>query len=160
MKTASTLLVLVFAIILFAFKNKEEEHIKTLSVSYFNYAERGFDGTWIYSFKNDSIIVKKQFLFAKKDTTLLSIHVDQNPFKNVKKSSLYNLPRFNDNECIMLTSGNLYFLSFEKHDSTETVSFHHYYHPTLDSIIGCINKIIPEEYRHNYLSPETEQNCK
>lgn len=132
-----------------------------LSFSTFNHAERIFNGTTTYLLTETSIKVTKTFFGETKSKTvyLKSSPKTQTLISTIDKIGLDSLRDFYFNNCIMITSGDEYFLDFISNSINKSISLHHYYLKQLDDIIQIINSNLPEKYQFRYLSKDTKQDC-
>ena len=64
------------------------------------------------------------------------------------------------NYCVMVTSGDEYFLDFTNNSKTKSISLHHYYLKQLDEIIKLINANLPKKHQFQYLTKDERQDCK
>lgn len=139
---------------------KEDNSTFSLSLSVYNHAERLFNGTTIYSLTNDSLIISKHFMFSEKDTIVLSKRVNPATINQIKQLRLDTLQDFYINNCIMLTSGNEYYISMTNDSVIHETSLHHYYHEQVEKLILELNNLIPKKYQLNYLPKSMEQDCE
>ncbi|PZE15633.1 hypothetical protein DNU06_17070 [Putridiphycobacter roseus] len=118
-----------------------------------------------YRITNDSIIVSRSSMFLtidsiiRKDTILYKAKVDYNTIDNIDSLQLTNLRNDYYNKCILITSGNEYFVSIKTKKGVKSIHLHHYYLKQVEDLIAEINKLLPEKYAVRYLSEATEQNC-
>jgi hypothetical protein len=64
------------------------------------------------------------------------------------------------NYCVMITSGDEYFLNFTNSSTKKSISLHHYYLKQLEEIIQLINTNLPKKYQFQYLTSGERQDCK
>ena len=98
------------------------------------------------------------------DTTSKTVYLkpvknNQTLISTIDKSGLDSLKDYYFNNCVMITSGDEYFLDFESNSTQKSISLHHYYLKQLDDIIQIINSNLPKEYRFQYLAKDTKQDC-
>ena len=132
----------------------------SLSISTYNHAEQIFKGITTYNLTNDTLTIRKAFIFSDKDTILLSKKIDTNSIDQIKNIRLDSLKDFYFNYCIVATSGNEYFISTTIDTVSKKISLHHYYDKQIEELINELNKNIPDNLKFNYLTKETKQACK
>src|SRR5690348_4681337 len=120
-----------------------------LTLSTFNHAERIFNGTTTYLLTESSIKVTRTFFG---DTTSKSIYSkpiskSKNIISAINSIGLDSLKNFYSNNCVMLTSGNEYFLDFTSNLINKSVILHHYYLKQVDDVIKIINDNLPKKYQ-------------
>ena len=158
-------LILVLYIIpgLNLFGQKSTSKISTfrLSFSFYNHAERIFNGTTIYLLTESSIKVKKLYWAQDKSKIIYS-----KKFKNsdsllndILRIKLDSLKDFYVNWCVMPTSGNEYYLEFKNDSTSLETHLHHYYLRQINDIAKIINSNLPKKYRLIYLLENTDQGC-
>jgi hypothetical protein len=132
-----------------------------LSFSTFNHAERIFNGTTTYLLTDSVIKVTKTFFGDTTSKTVYSrpISKSQNIISVINSIGLDSLKDIYLNNCVMLTSGDEYFLDFSSNSLTKNINLHHYYLRQLDDIIRIINSNLPKKYQFHYLSKDTKQDC-
>lgn len=99
-------------------------------------------------------------MFSDEDTLLFSKKIDKNSLEQIKNIRLDSLQDFYFNYCIMATSGNEYFVSTTVDTITKKISLHHYYNSQIERLINELNKHVPYTLKHNYLTKDTQQDCK
>jgi len=132
----------------------------SLSISTFNHAEQLYKGITTYNLTNDSLIIRKTFLFSNKETILLSKKIDNNSIDQIKNIHLDNLKDFYFNYCIMATSGTEYLIKISTEIYNNKISIHHYYVKQIEKLINELNKIIPDNLKLEYLTKDIKQDCK
>jgi len=132
-----------------------------VSLSTFNHAERFYNGTTTYLLTESSIKVTKIFFGNPKSNIVYenSIPKTQMLISKINNIELDSLHEFYFNNCVMITSGNEYFLDFVNNKSKKSISLHHYYLKQLDDIIQLINSNLPKKYQFQYLTKDTKQDC-
>jgi len=139
--------------------NKSKSNF-SLSISTYNHAEQIYNGITTYNLTNDTLTIRKTFMFSDKDTILLSKKIDTNSIEQIKNIRLESLKDFYFNYCIMATSGNEYFISTTIDTVNKKISLHHYYDKQIERLINELNKNIPDDLKLDYLTNDTKQNCK
>jgi hypothetical protein len=134
----------------------------SISFSTFNHAERIFDGTTTYLLTETSIKVKKTYFGDTTSKTIYSkkIKNSQSLILTLSKIEIDTLKDYYFNYCIMITSGDEYFLDFRHNSKKKSISLHHYYLTQLEDIIQIINSNLPNKYRFQYLTKDEKQDCK
>ena len=130
-----------------------------ISFSRYNHAERIYDGTWTYSIKENVLEIRRRTLFAEEDSLIFKSTLENNALTNIKTLSLDSLSDYYFNECIMITSGEEYYITYVNGQKEKQVHLHHYYHSLVEQIVNEINLLIPKEFKVRYLTKETEQDC-
>ncbi|MFI5150794.1 MAG: hypothetical protein ACHQRM_13745 [Bacteroidia bacterium] len=128
--------------------------------SFFNHAEEIFNGKMIYSASGGNIIVSRGSSWSDKDTVLYTAPVQRWFISALLSVRLDTLQEYYGNRCIMITSGDEYFISITDHSITKTTFLHHYYHKQVEQAVNLLNGVIPEKYRIQYVGPDTKQDCK
>ncbi len=131
-----------------------------LSISTFNHAERLYSGTLSYVLSNDSLTIKRTQLFSDSTTLLFSKALGSTSINHIKNIPLDNLKDFYVNKCVMLTSGNEYYISTKKDTVEKSIWLHHYYEKHVEQLIQEVNKLIPDTLEIYYMTSEMEQDCK
>jgi hypothetical protein len=133
----------------------------SISFSTFNHAERIFAGTTTYLLTETSIKVKKTYLGETSSKTIYSKKIKnrQSLILTLAKIDIDTLKDYYFNYCIMITSGDEYFLNFTHNSQKKSIRLHHYYLTQLDDIIQIINSNLPNKYRFQYLSKDVKQDC-
>lgn len=133
----------------------------TLSLTTFNRAELMFNGSTTYTLTESSIEVEKQFLGTTKSKRIYSYKISTTPTisSTINNLQLDSLKDRYFNNCIMITSGNEYFLLFEMGSRKKIISLHHYYLKELAESIQIINSYLPKKYQFQYLTSDTKQDC-
>lgn len=65
-----------------------------------------------------------------------------------------------DNRCVVLTSGDEYFVSIGYGNEAKNIHLHHYYKEEVAQLVAKINNLLPEEHHINYVGADTHQDCK
>lgn len=99
-------------------------------------------------------------MFSETDTTLFSKTIDNHSLDRIQTIPFDNLKDYYYNNCILITSGNEYFVSISKDDVTRTIRLHHYYHIQIALLFNELNKQIPDPFKIDYLTSETKQDCE
>lgn len=133
-----------------------------ISFSTFNHAERIFNGTTTYILTESSIKVTKTYFGDTTSKTVYSkkIKNNQSLVLALDKIEMDSLKDYYFNYCVMITSGDEYFLDFIRNSTKKSISLHHYYLKQLDDIIGIINSNLPSKYQFLYLNKDDKQDCK
>ena len=133
-----------------------------VSFSTFNHAERIFNGTTTYTLTESSIKVTKTYFGDTASKTVYSkkIKNSQALISALDKIEVDTLKDFYFNYCVMITSGDEYFLDFIKNSTRKSISLHHYYLKQLDDIIQLIDSNLPSKYQFRYLNNDEKQDCK
>jgi hypothetical protein len=160
-----TILILTCGLISCEQNTASQEPIKSksnfsLSITTYNHAEQLFNGITTYDLKNDTFKIHRSFMFSDKDTILLSKIIDNNSIDQIKNIRLDSLKDFYFNYCIMATSGNEYFISTTIDTVNKEISLHHYYNEQIERLINELNKNIPDNFKLDYLTKDTNQDCK
>ncbi|WP_123985335.1 hypothetical protein [Taibaiella soli] len=133
-----------------------------ISLTTYNHAAYIFEGATTYSLTDSSIQIAKKGLSdtAIKTVYLRPLENRESTIASINRIPMDTLKDYYCNYCIMITSGNEYFLSFEHNSKQKRIDLHHYYLPQLDEIIEIINSNLPAEYQIRYLDKNTIQDCK
>lgn len=132
----------------------------SLLISTSNHAELLFNGTMIYNLTNNTLTIHRETMFSDKDTILFSKKLDTNSIEQIRNIQLDSLKDHYFNYCIMPTSGNEYFISTTIDTVTKNISLHHFYNKQIKRLINELNKNIPDNFKIDYLSKDTKQDCK
>ncbi len=168
MKMLSVCFVLFFTSFAFGQSQSGKDNISKdsigkfrLSFSTFNYAARVYSGTTTYILTESSLKVTKAFFGSTKRKTIYSKSNSkiQKIASAIMQIGLGSLDEFYYNYCVMVTSGDMYFLDFTIDSTTKNVILHHYYLKQLDDIIKLINSGLPKKYQFQYLTKDTKQDC-
>jgi hypothetical protein len=169
MKISGVLILLFFVSVAFGqsqsdkdnFVSKDSVNKFSISFSTFNHAERIFNGTTRYLLTESTIKVTKTFFGDSKSKIIYSktIPKAQSLIETINKIGLDSLKEYYFNNCIMITSGDEYFLDFVNGSTKKSISLHHYYLKQLDDIIQIINSHLPKKYQFQYLPNYTKQDC-
>jgi len=121
-----------------------------------------FDGTTTYKLTNTSIQVTNTSLGNKKGKVIFSNSLPDslNILFAINSVGLDSVEDFYFNYCVMVTSGNEYFLNFKSAKMKKEIDLHHYYLKQVDDIVNIINSQLPNKYKIRYLTKETKQDCK
>lgn len=141
--------------------NKDSIDKFSISFSTFNHAERIFNGTTTYLLTESSIKVTKTYFGDTKSKTVYLKSISKTPIliSALNNINLDTLKDYYFNNCIMITSGDEYFLDFVNRSTKKSISLHHYYLRQLDDIIQIINSTVPKKYQFQYLAKDTKQDC-
>lgn len=133
-----------------------------ISFTTFNHAQRLYNGITTYILTASSIKVKKVFLGDTTSKTVFARRIGNkhNLIATFDKLRLDSIEDYYFNYCVMITSGNEYFLTFENRTTKRRVSLHHYYLKQFDDIVQIINANLPRKYRCQYLTKDTKQDCQ
>ncbi|HLP11956.1 MAG TPA: hypothetical protein VK177_08505 [Flavobacteriales bacterium] len=131
-----------------------------LTITTLNHAERVFKGILYYALTNNELTIRRQNFPGNSDTLLFSKKTDALIIEKIKNMQFDNLDSLYINNCVMLTSGNEYFISITNATVSKKISLHHYYHMQVEKLVNEVNKLVPAEFKINYLKSETKQNCK
>ena len=163
-KTAYIITLFVMTLGLFVLgqdsKTKETKSKFSLSISTYNHADQMFNGVTTYNLTDSLLTVQKSSMWSDMDTLLFSKTIDAKSVDLIKNISLSKLKDFYFNYCIMATSGNEYFVSKTVDTITQKISLHHYYEPQIEKLFEQINKHVPYKLKHDYLTKDTQQDCK
>jgi hypothetical protein len=134
----------------------------SLSLNFFNHADWLMKGQTTYVLTESRIKVVNTSFGTKKGKVIFSKKMMQ---PNGLKDSIINLNLVSlednySNWCIMTTSGNEYFINFSSAQQDKDVWLHHYYLKQIDDLVHLINSYLPQKYQFQYLSKDTEQDCK
>lgn len=144
-----------------SFAQEEEDSSRfVLSFSFYNHAELVYKGAMTYRLTNDYIGVSRRSLFDKQSNSVYSANIRKSISDSIVLLRLDTLRNFYHNDCVMSTSGDEYFISIETGKKETRIHLHSYYHPQIERLIGIMNTVVPEEYRINYMSEDTKQDCK
>ncbi|KAA9038708.1 hypothetical protein FW778_14270 [Ginsengibacter hankyongi] len=132
-----------------------------LSLTTFNHATLLFKGTTTYILTAKSIKIIKTSLGKKKGTIVFSkpLLSFQESSASINNFGLDSLKDRYDNYCVMVTSGDEFFLDYNGYSMKKNISLHHYYLKALDDIINIINSYLPKSYQFRYLEKNTRQDC-
>jgi len=163
-KRTYILTILILTCALFAYGQdtvtKEAKSKFSLSISTYNHADQVFNGVTTYTLNDNLLSVRKSSMWSDKDTLLFSKIIDAKSLDLIKNISLDNLKDFYFNYCIMATSGNEYFVFKTVDRITQKISLHHYYEPQIEKLFEQINKYVPDNLKHDYLTKDIQQDCK
>jgi hypothetical protein len=169
MKILGVSILLVFVSVAFGQNQSAKGNINSkdsvtkfsLSFSTFNHAERIFDGTTTFLLTASSVKVTKRSFGGTKSKTVYSKKIPNKQLllSTINKIGLDSLKNFYFNYCVMVTSGNEYFLDFTSNSTTKSIRLHHYYLKQLDDVIQFINANLPKRYQFQYLPKNTTQDC-
>src|SRR5487761_2768707 len=117
-----------------------------LSLTTFNHATLLFKGTTTYVLTDNSIKIIKTSFGEKKGTIVFSkpLLSFQDSSALINNFGLDSLKDLYDNYCIMVTSGDEYFLDYNGYSMKKSISLHHYYLKALDEIVNLINSYLPK----------------
>ena len=144
-------------------KQADSSYLKfSLTFSAFNHAEMIFDGETTYKMTNTSIeVINTSFGDKKGKVIFRQRFPDSLTFSlAVKNVGLDSVEDFYYNYCVMVTSGNEYFLRFKTAKIKKEIDLHHYYLKQVDDIVNIMNSKLPIKYKIHYLTKETKQDCK
>jgi hypothetical protein len=132
-----------------------------LSLTTFNHATLLFKGTTTYLLTDKSIKIIKTPFGEKKSTIVFSkpLLSFQDSSALINNFGLDSLKDIYDNYCVMVTSGDEYFLDYNGNSMKKKISLHHYYLKPLDDIVKLINSFLPESFHFIYLKKDTRQDC-
>ena len=158
MKILAVLISLLYCSIVFGQSQSDKFNI---SFSTFNHAERIYNGTTTYKLTESSIKVTKTYFGDTISKTVYSkkIKNKQTLISALSEIRLDTLKDYYFNYCVMITSGDEYFLDYIKNSTKKSISLHHYYLKQLDDIIQLINSNLPKKYQFRYLSKDEKQDC-
>lgn len=164
MTKTTDIMLFVLTIGLFALgqdpKTKETRSKFSLSISTYNHAEQMFSGVTTYYLTDSLLSIRKSSMWSNMDTLLFSKKIDPRSVGQIKDISLDKLNNLYFNYCIMATSGNEYFIPKTVDTITQKISLHHYYEPQIEKLFEQFNKHIPDKLIHDYLTKDTQQDCK
>ncbi len=160
-----TIFVFVFGLVACGQSTASQDSIITksnysLSITTFNHAEQFSKGVTTYSLKNDTLTIRKTFRLSDKVTILFSKKIDDNSIEQIKSVGIDSLKDFYCNNCVMMTSGNEYFISTTIDTVNKKIILHHYYNEQIERLINELNKNIPDSFKLHYLRSETKQDCE
>ena len=169
MKTSATILFFLLASTTFGQHEPSKEKIAykdsiytfKLTFSTFNHAELIFEGAATYQLTESSISIKKKFFLDTSDKVVYKrkIQKSRNCLLAITQLRLDTLKDYYFNYCVMITSGNEYFLDYSSNSETKHITLHHYYLKQLDDIIQIFNANLPKKYRIDYLTKDEKQGC-
>jgi hypothetical protein len=131
----------------------------SISLITFNHAEL-LTGMMNYKLKNDSFTITLQSRFEQQDTILFSKKIEGSLVKQIVDIKLDTMKNLYFNNCIMITSGQEYWISIKRDTTSKNIQLHHFYHNQVEQLIRNINKVVPEEYKIEYLPLDTKQDCE
>jgi hypothetical protein len=139
----------------------DSDHSFNLSFTTFNHAEWLFNGSTTYLLTDTSVKVMNTAFGEKNSRTIFSktLSASENPAITVYNYRLDTLKDFYFNYCVIMTSGDEYFLDVKSSTIKKQIRLHHYYLKQLDDIIQLINSHLPEEYQFSYLTKNEKQDC-
>lgn len=133
----------------------------SISLSTFNHAELLFTGIMTYKIKNDSFIITNQSSIQPiKHTLLFSKKIESNFIEQILDMRLDTLEDFYFNKCVMVTSGQEYWISIKRDTISKNIRLHHFYHNQVEQMVKNMSKAAPDKYKIEYLSSDTKQDCE
>ena len=134
----------------------------SISFSTFNHAERIYNGSTTYHLTDTSIKVSKTYFgdTASKIIYSKKIKHNQTLISQLSKIQVDTLEDYYFNFCVMMTSGDEFYLDFTQNSTKKSISLHHYYLKQLDDIVQVINSTLPSKYQFRYLNKDEKQDCK
>ena len=132
-----------------------------LAITDWNHASLIFKGTFLYVMSETHVKVfnvpafeqQKHLLYSKKISKLTRSVID------LSNLNLDSLNDFYVNNCIMITSGEEYSVTYKNETSHKSINLHHYYLKQIQHIIELFNENLPEKFKIKYLTQETKQDC-
>lgn len=160
-----TMLILSFGLIAFGQNKTENKYVDSdskflLIISTFNHAQKIYEGTLTYILTDNNLSIERRPMFSEKDTTLFFKKIDNTSLEQIKSIRLDKLKDFYFNECVMITSGNEYFVSTTFDNITKTIHLHHYYDRQIEILINELNLQLPDSLKIRYLTSDTKQDCR
>lgn len=118
-------------------------------------------GFTTYTLTESSIQVTNRSLGDSISKTLYSKTLSKTSrlLTSIKKIRLDSLKNFYFNQCVMITSGDEYYLDFTNDLLTKKIHLHHYYLEQIDEIVKLLNNNLPKKHRFSYVSRDIEQDC-
>jgi len=132
----------------------------TLTFSTFNHAYWILNGTTTYKLTNTSIEVTNTSFGDKKGKVIFRKTFRDSLVSDINNIGLDSIEDFYFNYCVMVTSGNEYFISFKTAKMTKKVDLHHYYLKQVADMVNIINSQLPDKHKIHYLTRNTKQDCK
>ena len=133
----------------------------TLTFSTFNHAEWLMRGQTTYKLTESELKIINTPFGDKKGKEVFSktISPHKNFIDTILNLRLDSLKDDYTNWCVMITSGDEYFLNFSSPKQEKNISLHHYYLKQLDDIIQIFNSMIPPKFQFSYLKKDEKQDC-
>lgn len=132
----------------------------TLIFGTFNHAEYLGRGNMLYKITDSSLSIINIPALSQKDTVIFIKAIGRNSLESIKSVRLDRLREFYYNDYVMGLSGNEYRIEITRGEKIKEISMHHYYHPKIELLVERLNKLLPDEYKINYLDKDTKQKCK
>lgn len=151
-----TLLFPVFSLLTFLANGQSTEPF-SISFNTYNHAELLSGGT-SFILNNDSLVIKKGGI--KTGRIVFSKEIDKKIIDEIRSLGLNSLEEYYFNNCVMITSGNEYRISFTDGKTFKRICLHHYYLKQIEQLVVIINNQIPEKYKINYQTGKTKQDCE
>ena len=124
-----------------------------LTFTAFNHAELIMNGVTTYTLTDKQIKVSNKSFGSKIEKVIFSKTImSKNYIDTILNLRLDTLQEYYTNTCVMITSGDEYFLNFSCYGQKKKISLHHYYLKELDQIIKILNSLVPKEFHFTYLS--------
>ncbi len=146
--------------ILFTNELKSSNSKYSLTISTYNHAERIFEGILTYKLEENVLTISRRTIFSNEERTLFSKKVDSISLGRIRNIDLNKLKDFYFNKCIMMTSGNEYFVTTMLDTVSKTIHLHHYYNKQIEILINELNRSIADSLKIDYLTSDTKQDCK
>lgn len=163
MKVKAISTFLLFAIVSFGQNHQLPNDVAKfrLTISTYNNAEKIFNGTTTYVLTESSIkVVKTSELDTISDTIYTkAISKSKNISSIIEKIRIDSLKDFYSNNCVMITSGDEYFIEYTTASENKNITIHHYYLKEVEDIVKIINENLPSKYMIHYLTKDTKQDC-
>jgi len=129
-----------------------------LSFSYYNHA-----GQTVYSYRleGNQLKVTSNWLYGDSAyTDLYTVTLNPATIATLQSIKLDALKDHYFNNCIMITSGNEYFISAGYGNAQKEIHLHCYYKEEIAQLVAELNKVLPEEHQIGYEEKDTKQDCK
>jgi len=128
-----------------------------LSLSYYNHA-----GQTVYDYRveGNKLKITSGWLYADSaHNDLGTVILSPSVIATLQSIKLDALENYYLNNCILITSGNEYFISAGSGRNLKQIHLHHYYKEEIAQLVAELNKLLPIEDRIDYVDKDTSQNC-
>ena len=143
-------------------KNESKSDTSIFEVTFiqYNHAELLSRGITSYNLTSNYIVISKQSLFSEEDIIVFKAEIANNIMDRVQSIELWNLNEYYDNNCVHMASGDEYSISITVDTLIKKIHLHHYYHKKVEELVFEINSVVPNQYRINYVTEDTDQDCE
>lgn len=112
-----------------------------------------------YKITDKQIAVSVKALIEERDSIVYTSKIRQDVIEKIKLLKLNSLETAYYNNCILMVSGDEYFIGLYDEGISKQIHLHHYYQRDIGHLVELINLSVPEKYHIDYVSEDTEQNC-